>query len=254
MVYAVIDTNIIVSSFITRNPSSSTRRIINSMLSGKIKLLYNDEILDENFEFLLRSKTLEVFQRNTRKHTLSDKTFILFLIAQPRHSTSCKPSVHIRHFHGSKNEQILIFQNRFQLIVNTHSRNAFVRLQEIASGHKQQRLTNFIELLSKLFHPCRILYVKIHNIEHIKLTQSLSLQIQHFFPSLTNFLAKTCHSIHKTTYLDKELEDIIILFSPTRPLIFFRESKPLFLGAQFAYVRSIICQPHSLSFSALYNS
>ena len=72
MVYAVIDTNIIVSSFITRNPSSSTRRIINSMLSGKIKLLYNDEILDENFEFLLR---------NTRKHTLSDKTFILFLIA-----------------------------------------------------------------------------------------------------------------------------------------------------------------------------
>ena len=102
---------------------------------------------------------------------------IIFVIAQPRHRTSCKPSVHIRHFHGSKNEQILIFQNRFQLIVNTHSRNAFVRLQEIASGHKQQCLTNFVELLSKLFHPCRILYVKIHNIEYIKLTQSLSLQI-----------------------------------------------------------------------------
>ena len=33
------------------------------MLSGKIKLLYNDEILDEYFEFLLRSKTLEVFQK-----------------------------------------------------------------------------------------------------------------------------------------------------------------------------------------------
>lgn len=47
MVYAVIDTNIIVSSFITKNPSSSTRRVINSMLSGKIKPLYNDEILDE---------------------------------------------------------------------------------------------------------------------------------------------------------------------------------------------------------------
>ena len=81
MVYAIIDTNIIVSSFITKNPSSSTRRVINSMLSGKIKPLYNDEILDEYFEFLLRSKTLEVFQRNTRKHPLSDKTFILFLIA-----------------------------------------------------------------------------------------------------------------------------------------------------------------------------
>lgn len=47
MVYAVIDTNIIVSSFITRNPSSPTRRVITSMLSGKIKPLYNDEILDE---------------------------------------------------------------------------------------------------------------------------------------------------------------------------------------------------------------
>lgn len=56
MVYAVIDTNIIVSSFITRNPYSSTRRVINSMLSGKIKPLYNDEILDEYFDVLNRSK------------------------------------------------------------------------------------------------------------------------------------------------------------------------------------------------------
>lgn len=56
MVYAVIDTNIIVSSFITKNPSSSTRRVINSMLCGKIKPLYNDEILDEYFDVLNRSK------------------------------------------------------------------------------------------------------------------------------------------------------------------------------------------------------
>ena len=56
MVYAVIDTNIIVSSFITKNPSSATRRVIKSMLSGKIKPLYNDEILDEYFDVLNRSK------------------------------------------------------------------------------------------------------------------------------------------------------------------------------------------------------
>lgn len=56
MVYAVIDTNIIVSSFITKNPSSATRRVINSMLSGKIKPLYNGEILDEYFDVLNRSK------------------------------------------------------------------------------------------------------------------------------------------------------------------------------------------------------
>ena len=36
MVYAVIDTNIIVSSFITKNSNAYTRRGINSMLSGKI--------------------------------------------------------------------------------------------------------------------------------------------------------------------------------------------------------------------------
>ena len=56
MVYAVIDTNIIVSSFITKNPSSATRRVINSMLCGKIKPLYNDEILAEYFDVLSRSK------------------------------------------------------------------------------------------------------------------------------------------------------------------------------------------------------
>ena len=56
MVYAIIDTNIIVSSFITKNPSSSTRRVINSMLSGKIKPLYNDEILAEYYDVLSRSK------------------------------------------------------------------------------------------------------------------------------------------------------------------------------------------------------
>lgn len=56
MVYAIIDTNIIVSSFITKNPSSSTRRVINSILSGKIKPLYNDEILTEYYDVLSRSK------------------------------------------------------------------------------------------------------------------------------------------------------------------------------------------------------
>lgn len=56
MVYAVIDTNIFVSSFITRNPSASTRRVINSMFNRKIKPLYNEEILAEYFEVLSRPK------------------------------------------------------------------------------------------------------------------------------------------------------------------------------------------------------
>ena len=56
MVYAVIDTNIFVSSFITKNQTAATRRVINSMFEGKIKPLYNDEILEEYSEVLHRSK------------------------------------------------------------------------------------------------------------------------------------------------------------------------------------------------------
>ena len=47
MVYAVIDTNIFVSAFITKNATASTRRVINSLFAGKIKPLYNDEIIEE---------------------------------------------------------------------------------------------------------------------------------------------------------------------------------------------------------------
>ena len=56
MVYAVIDTNIFVSSFITKNATASTRRVINSLFTGKIKPLYNEEILEEYSEVLHRSK------------------------------------------------------------------------------------------------------------------------------------------------------------------------------------------------------
>lgn len=56
MVYAVIDTNIFVSAFITKNTTASTRRVINSLFVGKIKPLYNDEIIEEYSEVLHRSK------------------------------------------------------------------------------------------------------------------------------------------------------------------------------------------------------
>lgn len=56
MVYAVIDTNIFVSSFITKNENASTRKVIKNMFNGKIKPLYNDEILNEYSEVLHRSK------------------------------------------------------------------------------------------------------------------------------------------------------------------------------------------------------
>ncbi len=56
MVYAVIDTNIFVSSFITQNQLAATRRVVISLFNGKIKPLYNAEILEEYSEVLHRSK------------------------------------------------------------------------------------------------------------------------------------------------------------------------------------------------------
>lgn len=56
MVYAVIDTNIFVSSFITNNPSASTRRVVNGLFDRKITPLYNNEILKEYDEVLHRPK------------------------------------------------------------------------------------------------------------------------------------------------------------------------------------------------------
>lgn len=56
MIYAVIDTNIIVSSFLTKNEMAATRRVINSVLDGLITPMYNDEILTEYSEVLRRPK------------------------------------------------------------------------------------------------------------------------------------------------------------------------------------------------------
>ena len=54
MIYAVIDTNILVSSFITKNELAGTRKVVNSMLDGLITPIYNEEILSEYSEVLLR--------------------------------------------------------------------------------------------------------------------------------------------------------------------------------------------------------
>lgn len=54
MIYAVIDTIVFVSAFITHNPEAATHKVVNCLFSGKIKLLYNEEILDEYEEVLSR--------------------------------------------------------------------------------------------------------------------------------------------------------------------------------------------------------
>ena len=54
MIYAVIDTNVFVSAFITKNPNSATTKVVDALAQGKITLLYNREILAEYTEVLSR--------------------------------------------------------------------------------------------------------------------------------------------------------------------------------------------------------
>ena len=55
MVYAVIDTNVFVSAYMTHNLSSATSKVVEYLLNGKIRLLYNNEIMAEYEDVLSRS-------------------------------------------------------------------------------------------------------------------------------------------------------------------------------------------------------
>ena len=56
MIYAVIDTNVIVSSLLTRNHDSATARVMNAVYDGKVIPLVCDEILGEYEEVLHRAQ------------------------------------------------------------------------------------------------------------------------------------------------------------------------------------------------------
>lgn len=54
--YAVIDTNVIVSYFLTRNLSSPIIRLVEAIRSGLLIPMYNQEIIDEYKDVLSRDK------------------------------------------------------------------------------------------------------------------------------------------------------------------------------------------------------
>ena len=54
--YAVIDTNVLVSSMLTKRRDSPTSRVVDAIASGDIVPLYNDEILAEYEDVLRRPK------------------------------------------------------------------------------------------------------------------------------------------------------------------------------------------------------
>jgi len=56
MIKAVIDTNVIVSAYITKNPEAATSKVWEAVLQCKLTPIYNDEILYEYSEVLHREK------------------------------------------------------------------------------------------------------------------------------------------------------------------------------------------------------
>ena len=54
--YAVFDTNVLVSSLMSKRTDSPTVKLLDYVLDGQIVLLYNDEILEEYKDVLHRSK------------------------------------------------------------------------------------------------------------------------------------------------------------------------------------------------------
>ena len=54
MVYAVIDTNVLVSAYMTHNLESATSKVVTNLFGGRIALLYNEEIMTEYQDVLSR--------------------------------------------------------------------------------------------------------------------------------------------------------------------------------------------------------
>ena len=87
MIYAVIDTNVLVSALFTHNTEAATSRVVEALMEGRFVPLYNEEIFAEYNEVLHRAKFrfpdwkvdmfLEVFhERGIRtERVLSDDFF-----------------------------------------------------------------------------------------------------------------------------------------------------------------------------------
>ena len=56
MIYAVIDTNVLVSAMLTHNNLSATIQVMEAMFANKIIPLYNEEIISEYEDVLHRAK------------------------------------------------------------------------------------------------------------------------------------------------------------------------------------------------------
>ena len=72
--YAVIDTNVIVSALLTKNHNSATVQVIEAVFLGKIIPVFHDDIINEYDEVLHRSK-FHLKEETIQKVLLSIRQF-----------------------------------------------------------------------------------------------------------------------------------------------------------------------------------
>ena len=56
MIYAVVDTNVLVSALLSRHADASTVKVVEAFQERKFKLLFNREIFSEYYNVLLRPR------------------------------------------------------------------------------------------------------------------------------------------------------------------------------------------------------
>ena len=80
--YAVFDTNVLISSLLTKQPDTATAKVVNAISTGNIIPLYNQEILTEYDEVLHRAK-FSFSEERIRKILLMIRQFGLAVNPSP---------------------------------------------------------------------------------------------------------------------------------------------------------------------------
>ena len=78
MIHAVIDTNVLVSAFITKNQDSPTAKVWSAMLNYDIIPMYSEEIIEEYKEVLHRKKFNHYCPRKSINNSLKRPSALRF--------------------------------------------------------------------------------------------------------------------------------------------------------------------------------
>mgnify|MGYP003095944672 CR=1 FL=1 len=107
--YAVVDTNVIVSALITKNPDSPPRQVFRAMLTGDIVPLYHPDILAAYEEVLCRKK-FHLQVETVRTVVDAIRQFGIEVQPKPTGVTGNQKHYPVRHFIVSPAEMVEILK------------------------------------------------------------------------------------------------------------------------------------------------